>query len=440
MSRAAAQLRNAQSKCTCTHTANLVSSKLDGRPAPRAVLNWTGATRDGPAAALAEMDDFGEGAGDDSGEAVDPYDVMAAARDGKAEVLRGMIEAGFDIVSEPLYAIEFAIRFGQDMTALMFASAHGQTECVRVLLGAGASANTEAETDHMSPLLWACRGGHAECVRELLDAGADMWCTFWGELDGEGYGWNALAWACGHGHLACVDLLLEAGALASPVPEWCEGDGLSALRAAAAGDHAPVIRALINNPRMRPDYGADDMSGGSIVELATQLDVLQLLCALGCSRRLLLDDDDKMARLPAESRAWLIETRQWVSRLHYLEILTPAQVRESLREGFSVHASDGSEGAPTPLGIARAVLQRQRTAGGACECAQLVVDADKPWSRHNHSLFPWEARERAVQLLRVGQQLARQPRFAAAGHHCQVALLDVWMLVMAHALVRATGH
>jgi len=62
-----------------------------------------------------------------------------------------------------------------------------------------------------------------------------------------------------------------------------------------------------------------------------------------------------------------------------------------------------------------------------------VVAAAAPWSRENHALFPAHVRARAAELLRLGQLLVREARFAGE----EVALLDVWPLVMAHALSRS---
>ena len=62
-----------------------------------------------------------------------------------------------------------------------------------------------------------------------------------------------------------------------------------------------------------------------------------------------------------------------------------------------------------------------------------MVAAAELWSRHTHELFPLAARRRAAELLVVGQLLAKQPQFAGE----EVALLDAWTHVMAHAVCRA---
>jgi len=98
--------------------------------------------------------------------------------------------------------------------------------------------------------------------------------------------------------------------------------------------------------------------------------------------------------------------------------------------GADVHASDGSgNDAPTPIGLARALLARD----SAHEGASLVVAAAAPWSRKNHALFPAHVRARAAELLRLGQLLLREACFAGK----EGALLDVWPLVVAHALSRS---
>jgi len=151
---------------------------------------------------------------------------------------------------------------------------------------------------------------------------------------------------------------------------------------------------------------------------------VQLLCAYGAQRETLAQD------APADVRAWVFETSRWSTQLHHLELLAPARVRQLLVGGADVHASDGSgDGAPTPLGLARALLARDP----AHEGASLVVAAAAPSSRTNHALFPAHARVRAAELLRLGQLLVREARFAGD----EVALLDVWPIVIAHALGRS---
>jgi hypothetical protein len=106
-------------------------------------------------------------------------------------------------------------------------------------------------------------------------------------------------------------------------------------------------------------------------------------------------------------------------------------VRELLVGRADLHACDGGADAPTPLLLARALLQRV----SGHEGAQLVVRAAAPWSPVvNHGLFPPPARARAVELFVLGHLLAReQPELVIAGR----AFIDVWAEhVMPHALTR----
>ena len=91
-----------------------------------------------------------------------------------------------------------------------------------------------------------------------------------------------------------------------------------------------------------------------------------------------------------------------------------------LRDGADPHAQP----APTPA---------QRASAIDGEVSRLVLRAARPWSRDSHELYPNGARARAVELLRLGQQLSLQPRFTGEGQ----ALMDVWVThVMPHVVRR----
>ena len=81
----------------------------------------------------------------------------------------------------------------------------------------------------------------------------------------------------------------------------------------------------------------------------------------------------------------------------------------------------------------RTPLERAAELDPQTPVASLVQLAAEPWSTHNHHTFPARGRQRAVELLLVGHQLASEPRFVGASH----SILDVWMhVVMAHAVTR----
>jgi hypothetical protein len=121
-------------------------------------------------------------------------------------------------------------------------------------------------------------------------------------------------------------------------------------------------------------------------------------------------------------------TRRWTSQLHYFQFLPAERVAELLEDGADVHASDGSTDAPTPIGLARALLRT----GSMDARAALIVSADPlPWSEGTHALFPPRGRARAVELLLAGHLLARSGQ-SSDGQG--TALLDVWA---AHVMPRA---
>ncbi len=59
-----------------------------------------------------------------------------------------------------------------EMTALIYATASGHSDCVHLLLEAGAGKDIKDEGGRTA-LFWAARNGHADCLRLLLNAGAD---------------------------------------------------------------------------------------------------------------------------------------------------------------------------------------------------------------------------------------------------------------------------
>ena len=64
--------------------------------------------------------------------------------------------------------------------------------------------------------------------------------------------------------------------------------------------------------------------------------------------------------------------------------------------------------------------------GGATEgtTAHLILESMKFWSPKTHQLHPAPARERAVELMLIGELLSREARFEAYGPR---AVVDAWM-------------
>jgi hypothetical protein len=328
--------------------------------------------------------------------------VMEAVVEDKAEVVRALLKKNGALMA-------------QAEQALMVACHHGNVDCVRALLEAGASV-AQAMQDGTTALMHACQFGHMMCVRVLLWAGALV-------EQATRAGITALMVACGEGHVECVRALLEAGA---PVAQAMQ-DGTTALLLACVYGHVDCVRALLEAGAPVSRIG----NGGFrvLARARPHLPLLQLLCVHGARRRDLTELE--LDKMPEDCRAWIRATWRWTSELHHLELLPPARVRELLVEGADPHACDGGADAPKPLFLARELLQRV----SGHEGAQLVVRAAAPWSPSvNHSLFPARARARAVKLFVLGHLLARErSELVIAGQ----AFIDVWAEhIMPHALAR----
>ncbi len=116
-----------------------------------------------------------------------------AAALGRADLVSYLLEKGtaVDAVSN------------DNITALHYAAEQGHTECLKLLLAAGASPNTAANDAEATPLGAAATQGHIECVRLLLEAGADTAAAKHKKL-------SPLMQAIESGNNACVELLLSA--------------------------------------------------------------------------------------------------------------------------------------------------------------------------------------------------------------------------------------
>jgi hypothetical protein len=95
-----------------------------------------------------------------------------------------------------------------------------------------ASVHAASDTDD-TPLVWASEMGSTECVRLLLDAGADPNQT---EYDG----WSALHWAARNNHVDVAELLLKHGAKV----DQQDGKGHTPLDWALDREHRAVIEVL----------------------------------------------------------------------------------------------------------------------------------------------------------------------------------------------------
>jgi len=383
--------------------------------------------------------------------------LFMASQEGHVEVVATLLEAGACVDG-----VEAC-----DATPLYVASQEGHVEVVVVLLAAGAHADL-AQLNEATPLFVASQEGHVEILAALLAAGARVEGAK--RSDGSTPLWAASA----NGHTGAVSALLAAGAEVDPICQDDPEDDATAatpLWVASSGGHADMVSALLNacasidwsarDDRWTPLMAASqpghvevltvlleagaavnqtDHGGRTAMVFACavgHLTCIKLLSLYGATRTFhAAPDDHYTAEQVAEGHdhealaAWLVESRLWSTPLHHLCIIGSARARELLRGGADLHAA-AAAGGPTPLSLAQAL----RAAGDAAEgsAASLVLAAAGPWGPRTHSLFPATARTFAAELLLIGHQLSRQPRFAGE----EISLVDVWtQLVMPFAVVR----
>jgi hypothetical protein len=229
----------------------------------------------------------------------------------------------------------------------------------------------------------------------------------------------ALRVASRNGNLAENLALLEAGAIDQAV------HGCTALSHAVGWGRTEVVRCLLEAGASQDVGGFDLLYSDAYGVFGFNLQVLQLLRAYAPARSVVLGP--VLQAVPG-CQAFVDATSRWTSQLHYFQFLPVERVAELLADGADVHASDGSTDAPTPIGLARALLRT----GDKNARAELIVSADPlPWSEGTHELFPPRGRARAVELLLAGHLLARSSQ-GSTGQ--ETALLDVWV---AHVMPRA---
>ena len=138
---------------------------------------------------------------------------------------------------------------GMKRTPLVVASMRGHTECVRMLLAAGAPIGEDA-SDGCAPLFVAAQEGHAPCVQLLLNGRA---IATQANHDGD----FPLHIATNRGHLECVRMLIDAqAAIDQQMPA-----GDNALFAAAQDGNVELVRLLLS-AQASVDIAIDDGACG----------------------------------------------------------------------------------------------------------------------------------------------------------------------------------
>jgi ankyrin repeat protein len=286
-------------------------------------------------------------------------------------------------------------------TPLYMASRHGHVGCVALLLNHGAQ-HSLARRDGLTPLCTAAAAGHTECVKLLCAAGSSLlpgseWQEYSNLQLNASEPWPPLHKAAENGHLECVEVLMRYGALVNAK----RVGGRTAMYLAVQSGHLTIVQLLSS-------YGADRQFSGQYTNHrdAPTLAVVNGHVALA---------------------NWLFESRRWCSPLHHLSIMCPDRALALLRRGASLDSCYESVTSrhPTPRSLAPVA-----TPAGA---ATLVLRAAQPWSPSVHHLFPKWARRHARDLLCIGFQLSRLPKFARE----EQAIMDTWRHnVMPHVITR----
>ena len=127
---------------------------------------------------------------------------------------------------------EFSKAHEQGGTWLLSAAMAGDHEAVRKLIGIQVDINQNVMGE--TALAFAAKGGHTECVSLLLEAGAKVDTRFTGYGD---QNYTALMHAADNGHASCVEMLIGAGADVNTLDRTC---GTALCLAARKGFHDSV--------------------------------------------------------------------------------------------------------------------------------------------------------------------------------------------------------
>jgi ankyrin repeat protein len=173
-------------------------------------------------------------------------------------------------------------RPGEDgQTPLHWAAHHGHTDIAKLLLEAGADKDAK-DKKGLSPLRWAAYNGHTDIAKLLVEAGADT------DIE-NGIGLTPLRWAAHNGHTDIVRLLVEAGA----DKEAQDGDGATPLHWAAHFGHTDIVKLLVEAGANKE---AKDEAGWTPLHSAARnghIDIARLLIEAGADKEAKDEDGQK---------------------------------------------------------------------------------------------------------------------------------------------------
>lgn len=199
------------------------------------------------------------------------------SKDGKTPLHMALYKANAPLVKELLSAganpnITFldSIRIGQEAFPLEFATWINQVEIVKLLLQAGAPADTQSTVDGATALYLAASFGRMPIVHLLLDAHANT------ELSHQRRG-TPLMNAVEHRNSEAVEALIAAGANIHTT----DSNGLTPLHVAASHGKTKIVQILVENGA---DINGTDLHGLTPLHHAIQgnhSETIKLLVASG---------------------------------------------------------------------------------------------------------------------------------------------------------------
>ena len=162
------------------------------------------------------------------------------------------------------------------LTALHWAALYGKSDCMRLLLQAGANAKVWSR-ERGTPLHLAAQSGNAQCIQVLLDAGADV-----NEVIQSYYGnrQTALDFVVGYdcvagtGDAECLNALLNAGAA---VNIQNHSGGQTPLFAAAWHGTPTMVQAMVSagaDVNFRDENGQTPLLWAAVQEKSANIRVL----------------------------------------------------------------------------------------------------------------------------------------------------------------------
>uniref|UniRef100_A0A673K255 SOCS box domain-containing protein n=1 Tax=Sinocyclocheilus rhinocerous TaxID=307959 RepID=A0A673K255_9TELE len=156
-----------------------------------------------------------------------------------------------------------------DITPLQEAAARGQTQCVRLLLDAGAQVNVYGST----PLCEACSVGNVECVRLLLEYGAKVNPMLSSRTT------SPLHEACMGGNADCVRLVIAKGASLEAYDLYYG----TPLHVACASRHLECVKVLLNAGKTRCHETTLYHAAKSNKSKSNNVDMIELLVEFGAN-------------------------------------------------------------------------------------------------------------------------------------------------------------